>query len=50
MPKTLNGKEVIVNGKSFIEAYVCDEQKHYAEDVVNQQSYSGHTNKKNHEV
>lgn len=32
MPKDIAGKEVIVNGKAFIEAMSVDEQRHYAED------------------
>jgi hypothetical protein len=32
MPKDIDGKEVIVNGKAFIEAMSVDEQRHYAED------------------
>lgn len=33
MPKDIAGKEVIVNGKAFVEEVSVDEQKHYAEDA-----------------
>lgn len=32
MPKDITGKEVIVNGKAFVEAMSVDGQKHYAKD------------------
>lgn len=32
MPMDIEGKEVIVNGKAFVEAMSVDEQRHYAED------------------
>ncbi|WP_452601641.1 DUF4920 domain-containing protein [Pontimicrobium sp. MEBiC06410] len=32
MPKDIAGKEVIVNGKAFVEEVSVDEQRHYAED------------------
>ncbi|MDP5229466.1 MAG: DUF4920 domain-containing protein [Cellulophaga sp.] len=32
MPKDIDGKEVIVNGKAFVEEMSVDEQRHYAED------------------
>lgn len=32
MPKDIAGKEVIVNGKAFIEEMSVDEQRHYAKD------------------
>lgn len=32
MPKDIAGKEVIVNGKAFVEGMSVDEQRHYAED------------------
>jgi hypothetical protein len=33
MPKDIAGKEVIINGKAFVEEVSVDEQKHYAEDA-----------------
>jgi len=33
MPKDIAGKNVIVNGKAFIEEVSVDEQRHYAEDA-----------------
>lgn len=33
MPKDIAGKEVIVNGKAFVEEMSVDEQKHFAEDA-----------------
>ena len=33
MPKDIAGKEVIVNGKAFVEEVPVDEQRHYAEDA-----------------
>lgn len=33
MPKDIAGKEVIINGKAFVEEVPVDEQKHYAEDA-----------------
>jgi len=33
MPKDISGKEVIINGKAFVEEVSVDEQKHYAEDA-----------------
>ena len=33
MPKDVAGKEVIVNGKAFVEEVSVDEQQHYAEDA-----------------
>lgn len=33
MPKDITGKEVIVNGKAFVEEVSVDEQRHYAEDA-----------------
>ncbi|MGJ8659903.1 MAG: DUF4920 domain-containing protein [Cellulophaga fucicola] len=32
MPKDIAGKEVVINGKAFIEQMSVDEQQHYAED------------------
>ncbi|MEP0211830.1 MAG: DUF4920 domain-containing protein [Cellulophaga sp.] len=32
MPKDITGKEVVINGKAFIEQMSVDEQQHYAED------------------
>lgn len=32
MPKDITGKEVIVNGKAFVNEVPVDEQRHYAED------------------
>ncbi|WP_435314153.1 DUF4920 domain-containing protein [Cellulophaga fucicola] len=32
MPKDIAGKEVVVNGKAFVEQMSVDEQQHYAED------------------
>lgn len=32
MPKDIDGKEVIINGKAYVEEVSVDEQKHYAED------------------
>lgn len=33
MPKDIAGKEVIVNGKAFVNEVSVDEQRHYAEDA-----------------
>jgi hypothetical protein len=33
MPKDIVGKEVIINGKAFVEEVSVDEQQHYAEDA-----------------
>lgn len=33
MPKDIAGKEVILNGKAYIEVMSVDEQQHYAEDA-----------------
>ena len=33
VPKDIAGKEVIVNGKAFIDEVSVDEQRHYAEDA-----------------
>ncbi len=33
MPKDIAGKEVIANGKAFVEEMSVDEQKHFAEDA-----------------
>jgi len=33
VPKDIAGKEVVVNGKAFIEEMSVDEQRHYAEDA-----------------
>mgnify|MGYP000737126161 CR=1 FL=1 len=33
MPKDIAGKEVIVNGKAFVNEMSVDEQRHYAEDA-----------------
>jgi hypothetical protein len=33
MPKDISGKEVILNGKAFINEVPVDEQRHYAEDA-----------------
>ncbi|MFI1770771.1 DUF4920 domain-containing protein [Thalassobellus citreus] len=33
MPKDIAGKEVIINGKAFVEEVSVDEQRHYAEDA-----------------
>lgn len=33
MPKDISGKEVILNGKAFVNEVPVDEQKHYAEDA-----------------
>ena len=33
MPKDIAGKEVIINGKAFVEEVSVDEQQHYAEDA-----------------
>ncbi|MFI1743530.1 DUF4920 domain-containing protein [Thalassobellus sediminis] len=33
MPKDITGKEVIINGKAFVEEVSVDEQRHYAEDI-----------------
>ena len=33
MPKDIAGKEVIVNGKAFVNEVPVDEQRHYAEDA-----------------
>ncbi|MBA3986704.1 MAG: DUF4920 domain-containing protein [Flavobacteriales bacterium] len=33
MPKDIAGKEVILNGKAFVEEMSVDEQRHYAEDA-----------------
>ena len=33
MPKDIAGKEVIVNGKAFVEEMTVDDQRHYAEDA-----------------
>lgn len=33
MPKDVAGKEVIINGKAFVEEMPVDEQRHYAEDA-----------------
>ena len=32
MPKDISGKEVIINGKAFVNEVPVDEQRHYAED------------------
>jgi len=33
MPKNIAGKEVIVNGKAFVNEVPVEEQRHYAEDA-----------------
>jgi len=33
MPKDISGKEVILNGKAFVNEVPVDEQRHYAEDA-----------------
>lgn len=33
VPKDIEGKEVIVNGKAFVNSMSVDEQRHYAEDA-----------------
>lgn len=33
MPKNIAGKEVIINGKAFVEEVSVNEQRHYAEDA-----------------
>jgi hypothetical protein len=33
MPKNIAGKEVVLNGKAFVEEVSVDEQRHYAEDA-----------------
>ena len=33
MPKDIAGKEVVINGKAFVNEMPVDEQKHYAEDA-----------------
>ena len=33
MPKDISGKDVILNGKAFVNEVPVDEQKHYAEDA-----------------
>ena len=33
MPKDLAGKEVVINGKAFVNEMPVDEQRHYAEDA-----------------
>ncbi len=33
MPKDISGKEVILNGKAFVNEVAVDEQRHYAEDA-----------------
>jgi len=33
MPKDIEGKEVIVNGKAYVKEVSVDEQRHYAEDA-----------------
>ena len=33
MPKDIAGKEVIINGKAYVEEVSVDEQRHYAEDA-----------------
>jgi hypothetical protein len=33
MPKDIAGKEVIINGKAFVNVVPVDEQRHYAEDA-----------------
>ncbi len=33
MPKDIAGKEVIINGKAFVDEMSVDEQKHYAQDA-----------------
>lgn len=33
MPKDIEGKEVIVNGKAYVKEISVDEQRHYAEDA-----------------
>ncbi|WP_460218418.1 DUF4920 domain-containing protein [Psychroserpens sp. MEBiC05023] len=32
MPKDISGKEVVINGKAFVNEVPVDEQRHYAED------------------
>ncbi|MGB5418941.1 DUF4920 domain-containing protein [Algibacter sp.] len=33
VPKDISGKQVIINGKAFVEEVSVDEQRHYAEDA-----------------
>ena len=33
MPKDISGKEVILNGKAYVNEVPVDEQRHYAEDA-----------------
>lgn len=33
MPKDISGKEVVINGKAFVNEVPVDEQRHYAEDA-----------------
>ncbi len=39
VPKDISGKEVIINGKAFVEEMSVDEQRHYAEDAGKNSEY-----------